>query len=56
MKNNDIIVFIKDIIKSPYINEIYTNTEARFNSNNVYLLVLNEILEEIFKYTHTIFN
>ena len=46
---NEFYNYIKEIIQSPYIKNIYKNTETRFNLDDTYLFDNNKILEEIFK-------
>ena len=42
--------YIKEIIQSPYIKEVYKKTETRFNKDDAYLLDSNEIYGEIFNF------
>jgi len=44
--------YIKDMIKSPYIKNIYRKTETRFIIDNGYLFDKNKIIEEIFQFIH----
>ena len=42
--------YVKEIIQSPYIKEVYKKTETRFSPEDDYLFDSNEILEEVFNY------
>ena len=48
---NEFMTHIKKIIRSPYVKNIYSNIETRFEIND-YIYDSEEILNEVFQYIH----